>query len=88
MIFIRKIHDPEKIKSFTISVQKEISTIGEPVLVMLVEDNADHAELVIRTLQDHRIANTIKHFSDGQSHWITCSVRGNIKTLRKARIRT
>lgn len=40
---------------------------GEPVLVMLVEDNADHAELVIRTLQDHRIANTIKHFSDGQS---------------------
>lgn len=41
--------------------------IGEPVLVMLVEDNADHAELVIRTLQDHRIANTIKHFSDGQA---------------------
>ena len=41
--------------------------IGEPVLVMLVEDNADHAELVIRTLQDHHIANTIKHFSDGQT---------------------
>jgi CheY-like chemotaxis protein len=41
--------------------------IGEPILVMLVEDNADHAELVIRTLQDHRIANTIKHFSDGQA---------------------
>lgn len=41
--------------------------MGEPVLVMLVEDNIDHAELVIRTLEDHRIANTIKHFSDGQS---------------------
>ena len=41
--------------------------VGEPVLVMLVEDNADHAELVIRTLQDHHIANTIKHFSDGQT---------------------
>jgi CheY-like chemotaxis protein len=40
---------------------------GEPVLVMLVEDNADHAELVIRTLEDHRIANRILHFSDGQS---------------------
>lgn len=40
---------------------------GEPVLVMLVEDNADHAELVIRTLQDHRIANVIKHFLDGQA---------------------
>jgi len=39
----------------------------EPVLVMLVEDNPDHAELVIRTLKDHRIANKIEHFSDGQS---------------------
>jgi len=41
--------------------------MGEPVLVMLVEDNADHAELVIRTLEDHRIANRIQHFTDGQS---------------------
>lgn len=41
--------------------------MGEPVLVMLVEDNADHAELVMRTLEDHRIANRIRHFSDGQS---------------------
>ncbi len=40
---------------------------GEPILVMLVEDNADHAELVIRTLQDHRIANKIRHFPDGQA---------------------
>src|SRR6266511_2923342 len=40
---------------------------GEPVLVMLVEDNIDHAELVIRTLEDHRIANRIQHFSDGQA---------------------
>jgi len=41
--------------------------IGEPVLVMLVEDNLDHAELVIRTLEEHAIANKIKHFSDGQT---------------------
>ena len=41
--------------------------IGEPILVMLVEDNLDHAELVIRTLEQHRIANQIRHFSDGQS---------------------
>ncbi len=40
---------------------------GEPVLVLLVEDNMDHAELVIRTLEDHRIANKIKHFLDGQA---------------------
>jgi CheY-like chemotaxis protein len=40
---------------------------GEPVLVLLVEDNLDHAELVIRTLEDHRIANRIKHIMDGQA---------------------
>jgi CheY-like chemotaxis protein len=40
---------------------------GEPVLVMLVEDNIDHAELVMRTLVDHRVANRIRHFLDGQS---------------------
>jgi CheY-like chemotaxis protein len=40
---------------------------GEPVLVMLVEDNADHAELVMRTLAEHRVANRIQHFMDGQS---------------------
>lgn len=34
---------------------------------MLVEDNADHAELVIRTMENHHIANHIKHFTDGQS---------------------
>jgi len=41
--------------------------IGEPILVMLVEDNVDHAELVIRTLKEHRIANKVRHFLDGQS---------------------
>jgi len=41
--------------------------MGEPVLVMLVEDNVDHAELVIRTLEEHRIANRIQHFLDGQT---------------------
>ena len=47
--------------------RKEKSMVGEPILVMLVEDNVDHAELVIRTLEEHRIANRVKHFLDGQS---------------------
>jgi len=38
---------------------------GGPFLVMLVEDNPDHAELVIRILESHPIPNQIKHFSDG-----------------------
>jgi CheY-like chemotaxis protein len=41
--------------------------IGEPVLVMLIEDNIDHAELVVRTLNDHQIANKVRHFLDGES---------------------
>ena len=41
--------------------------VGEPILVMLVEDNIDHAELVIRTMEEHRIANKVRHFLDGQS---------------------
>ncbi len=41
--------------------------IGEPILVMLIEDNVDHAELVIRTMEEHRISNRVRHFLDGQS---------------------
>jgi len=38
-----------------------------PMLVMLVEDNVDHAELVKRALEEHNIQNKIHHFTDGQS---------------------
>ncbi len=40
--------------------------VGEPVRVLLVEDNDDHAELVIRQLSDHRVANKLVHLGDGQ----------------------
>ncbi len=40
---------------------------GEPIMVMLVEDNPDHAELVMRTMEAHRIPNRIHHFIDGQT---------------------
>ncbi len=40
---------------------------GNPILVMLVEDNLDHAELVMRSFEEHRIPNKIRHFTDGQS---------------------
>ena len=40
---------------------------GGPLLVMLIEDNIDHAELVTRTLEAHRIPNKVRHFSDGQT---------------------
>ena len=41
--------------------------IGEQILIMLVEDNADHAELVIRTLEGHHISSKILHISDGET---------------------
>jgi CheY-like chemotaxis protein len=41
--------------------------IGEPILVMLVEDNPDHAELVIRTMESHHIPIRILHISDGEA---------------------
>jgi len=41
--------------------------IGEPLLIMLIEDNIDHAELVVRTLENHLIPNRVHHFQDGQS---------------------
>ena len=33
--------------------------------ILFVEDNPDHAELVMRSLEDHQIANTIHHVADG-----------------------
>jgi CheY-like chemotaxis protein len=39
---------------------------GEPLIILLVEDNPDHAELVKRSLGNHRVANKIIHVQDGQ----------------------
>jgi len=39
---------------------------GEPLHILLVEDNEDHAELVIRGMRAQRVANTIHHVPDGE----------------------
>ena len=36
-------------------------------LIMLIEDDIDHAELIIRTTQGHPIPNQVRHFPEGQS---------------------
>lgn len=40
--------------------------VGEPLTIMLIEDNPDHATLVIRSLQDFLVANNIIHLEDGE----------------------
>ena len=39
---------------------------GEPFVILLVEDDPAHAEIVRRNLEDFRVANRIVHVADGQ----------------------
>lgn len=39
---------------------------GEPFVILLVEDDPAHAEIVRRNLEDFRVANRLVHVSDGQ----------------------
>ncbi|NQW99302.1 response regulator [bacterium] len=39
---------------------------GEPIVILLVEDDESHAEIVRRNFQDCRLANTLMHVRDGQ----------------------
>lgn len=39
----------------------------DSVNILLVEDNASHAELVMRSLGEHRLTRTISHVSDGEA---------------------
>jgi DNA-binding response OmpR family regulator len=40
---------------------------GEPLIILLVEDNPDHAELVMRNMENFKVANTIIHVEDGEA---------------------
>src|SRR5512139_2816639 len=40
---------------------------GTALVILLIEDNVAHAELVSRSLGDHRVANRVSHVSDGEA---------------------
>lgn len=39
---------------------------GRPIIILLVEDDPAHAEIVKRSLSDFRVANRLIHLEDGQ----------------------
>ncbi|MFZ1984248.1 MAG: response regulator [Desulfatitalea sp.] len=40
---------------------------GEPLIILLVEDEPAHAEIVMRNFEDCHLANRVMHVSDGQA---------------------
>lgn len=40
---------------------------GEPVIILLVEDDPAHAEIVRRNFEESRIVNRLLHVADGQA---------------------
>lgn len=49
----------------------------EALTILLVEDNADHAELAMRNLQDGQMANRVFHVEDGEAALDFLYNRGN-----------
>ena len=52
------------------------------VEVLLVEDNPQDAELTIRALKKHNLANRLFHVEDGAEAWTFCSDAANTKAAR------
>lgn len=56
----------------------------EPITILLVEDNEDHAELVKRHLEEQEINHLIYHVTDGEAALDFLFHRGNYQDKIKA----
>jgi len=57
---------------------------GDPLTILHVEDNCDHAELVMRTLQRHRVANVVHLVEDGEQALDYLLRRGDYRDPQKS----
>jgi CheY-like chemotaxis protein len=48
-------------------MNRKETTPEEPFVILLVEDNPAHAEMVKRALEEHPVANRIIHLTDGEA---------------------
>lgn len=51
---------------------------GEPITILLVEDNPDHATLIIRNFKLFQVANAIIHLEDGEQAILYLSQIGTV----------
>jgi len=56
---------------------------GEPIRILLVEDNLDHAEMVRRSFEDNRVENIIDHVTDGEEALDYLHQRGGYADMAK-----
>ncbi len=56
--------------------------IGEPIVILMVEDNMDHAELILRCFEEHHFANKVFHVTDGEAALNYLYEKKRLKTER------
>jgi len=57
---------------------------GEPLSILHVEDNPDHAHLIARSLKQHRVANVVHLAEDGETALDYLLRRGNYEDPQKS----
>jgi len=67
---------------YSSSERRLAMTYLDPVDILLVEDNPHEAELIIRALKKHNLANNLFAVKDGAEAWISSSARVNMPNDR------